>query len=481
MSRRLLTTYLTLVTILLILIEVPRILEYNDDLHDEAVATLGRDAGALALFAVEPLKQLESVSLHPIVADYHHRTGDHVVIVDNRGQVVAASNPRTSALGDLSNRAEIVAALAGQQTAGERYIQTQEDHAVYVAVPVASGGIVYGAARVSLDSDSLQAQARRFWAERGLLAGITLICTALLGLAIARWQARPVAALGATAAMFAAGDLDTRAPTERGPKDLRDLARRFNEMCDRLQTLIHSQRAFVADASHQLRAPLTALRLRLENLGPSLEPSALGDLEATIGESRRLSRILDELLLLAQAEAGALLMAQAEAEAGGYLDLDLAAATREHIALWTPLAAERQVRFAVEADQEIRGIITPTAFGQIVDNLLTNALNVAPAGSTVTVAVCPVGEQVELHVIDQGPGLSEQERERAFDRFWRAPSAAQASGSGLGLPIVRRLATSFGGEAELLPASPRCITGHITGIDAVVRLPRAAVPARAEP
>lgn len=477
MTRRLLASYLTLVTLLLILIEVPRALDFSGDLYDDAVATLGRDAGALALFAVEPLKQPDTTSLQPIVDDYHRRTGDHVVIVGSRGKVVAASNPRTAALGDLSNRPEIVAALAGQQNAGERYIQTQEDHAVYVAVPVASGGTVYGAVRVSLDSDSLQAQAQLFWAERSLLAGITLVCTALLGLAIARWHARPVAALGSTAVAFATGDLDARVPNGKGPKDLRDLARRFNDMCERLQTLIHSQRTFVADAAHQLRAPLTALRLHLENLGPNLEPSALRDLEATIGESRRLSRILDELLLLAQAEAGALLLAQAEAGTAGYLDIDIAAAVREHIALWTPLAAEHYVRFAVETDHDVRCAIAPAALEQILDNLLTNALNVAPAGSTVTVAVRAVHEQAELHVIDQGPGLSEQERERAFDRFWRAPSAAQASGSGLGLPIVRRLATSFGGEAELLPAAGR----GMTGIDAVVRLPRAAVPAHAEP
>jgi signal transduction histidine kinase len=108
------------------------------------------------------------------------------------------------------------------------------------------------------------------------------------------------------------------------------------------------------------------------------------------------------------------------------------------------------------------------ALDQMLDNLIDNALEVAPAGSTVQIAVRPRGEIVEMHVIDEGPGLSAEQRRHAFDRFWRGP-AATPGGTGLGLAIVAQLAAACGGRAELLPSDHG-------GIDAVVSVPYTSRP-----
>jgi signal transduction histidine kinase len=236
------------------------------------------------------------------------------------------------------------------------------------------------------------------------------------------------------------GQLEARAPTNRGPLEVRRLAAAFNDMAARLGRLLESQRAFVADASHQLRTPLTALRLRLENLEAAMPPAAAEDLRAAAAETGRLARLVDGLLTLARAEASP----------GRREVVDLAAVVADRQAAWAPLAAEQDVELTVQPDSAAHVWAVPGALEQVLDNLLANALRVAPAGSRVELAVRQAGGWVELHVIDQGPGMPAEQRQRAFDRFWRGP-VPDSEGTGLGLAIVRQLLEASGGTAELRP------------------------------
>jgi signal transduction histidine kinase len=141
----------------------------------------------------------------------------------------------------------------------------------------------------------------------------------------------------------------------------------------------------------------------------------------------------------------------------------VAAIVRERRSHWQPLAEERQVAVAVSgADASMLARAAPERFVQVLDNLLANALEAAPGGSTVTVSLHDGPTAwVELRVRDQGPGMTADERARAFDRFWRGRHGG--GGSGLGLAIVRRLVEADGGEVELADAPGR-------GLDAIVRL-----------
>ena len=231
---------------------------------------------------------------------------------------------------------------------------------------------------------------------------------------------------------------------------MRSLAATFNEMVAKLDLLLDSQQAFVADASHQLRTPLTALRLRLENLERDLPVAGRRELEGALEEVSRLSLIVDALLTLARADS----------ERSGPASVDPASLLGERVAAWDALAAERGVALGMRAEGELAARAVPERLAQVVDNLLANALEVAPAGSAIELRARRVDAWIELRVSDRGPGLTPQQREHAFDRFWRGGAGR---GSGLGLAIVRRLVSADGGTVELQPREGG-------GLDAVVRL-----------
>ncbi|HYA08054.1 MAG TPA: HAMP domain-containing sensor histidine kinase, partial [Gaiellaceae bacterium] len=212
-----------------------------------------------------------------------------------------------------------------------------------------------------------------------------------------------------------------------------------------------SQDEFVADASHELRTPLTALRLRLENLERGLDGDERRDADAALHEVERLSQMVEGLLALARADAGATPAVR----------VDAAAVVRERVSTWRALADERGLTLAADADGTVTVRASPERLAQVLDNLVANALDHAPAGTTVTVSARVAAQWAELHVQDEGPGMTPEQRARAFDRFWRAGSGA--GGSGLGLAIVRRLVEADEGEVELADAPGG-------GLDAVVRL-----------
>ena len=236
-----------------------------------------------------------------------------------------------------------------------------------------------------------------------------------------------------------------------------------------------SQQAFVADASHQLRTPLTALRLRLENLEPAVTDDAAADLAEAIDETDRLGRLVEGLLTLARTDG-----AQAETVA-----VDAAETVRTRYDVWWPVAADRAVALRLDLAAVPPVAAAPGVIDQALDNLIANAIDAAPAGSAITLAAHRADDMVELHVTDQGPGMTETQRRRAFDRFWRA-GTTDHDGFGLGLPIVQRLITASGGTVDLR-AAPH------GGLDAVIRIaparpdtqphdePAAATPSRKTP
>ncbi len=199
------------------------------------------------------------------------------------------------------------------------------------------------------------------------------------------------------------------------------------------------------------RTPLTALRLRLENLEAEVPSSGRPSLEGAVAEVERLSRLVEGLLALARSDASE--------ETGERLDLGRLVESRAEA--WSALAGERGVRLETSQDGPAIVRAAPARVEQVLDNLLANALEVSPEDGTIRLGTSRGRGRVELHVVDEGPGLSAEERERAFDRFWRGRGSGE--GSGLGLAIVKRLVAADDGRVELRAAAPR-------GIDAVVEL-----------
>jgi len=179
---------------------------------------------------------------------------------------------------------------------------------------------------------------------------------------------------------------------------------------------------------------------------------------------------------------GLLELARSEQRPSNCVPVDVGAVLHDRRTTWGPLAEERNVSLVAEGADGVVASATAGNLEQVLDNLIANAVDVSPGGGTVTLSAGVVGEWVEVHVVDEGPGMSPERRAAAFDRFWHAASDARSSigGFGIGLAIVRQLVVSDGGEVELLE-------GPGGGLDACVRLrptrrpSRRATPAEEEP
>jgi signal transduction histidine kinase len=296
------------------------------------------------------------------------------------------------------------------------------------------GTVVLARSTSSLNSDIV-----RLWVILGTIAVVAMIGAALLAFGLARWVSRPLAGLDTAAGRLADGDLDIRAVVDSGPPELRRLATTFNTMAGRLEALVHGNRAVIADVSHQLRTPLAALRLRLDLLAadPDPDPETTGhELAGALEELARLSRLVDGLLAVARAENVVPVPAV----------VDVAEVARERVVAWHPVADDRGIVLeAVARPQSVPAWMGEGHLEQVLDNLVANALDALSAGGHVTVTTTATAAGARITVADDGPGMSAEDRERAFLRF----TTSNPNGTGLGLAIVHRLVTSNGGTAKL--------------------------------
>jgi signal transduction histidine kinase len=349
-----------------------------------------------------------------------------VVVVDARGTLVADSAGGGELGNSYAGRPEIRAALAGRRFQETRTSRTLGEDLLATATPIARAGRTVGAVRVTQSVAAVNRAVRTSWTGLVAIGVVVLMLGLIAGALIARALAQPLRRLELTAGEIARGDLDRRAPIE-GTAEQRSLARSFNEMTDRLARALRSQREFVADASHQLRTPLTGLRLRLEEIEAST-PAAGDDVSAALREVDRLSQMVSELLLLSAA-------GERDAPAS---DVSL----RE-------VADAAATRFP-EARVSGSGAVVHCARADIdraLDSLVENAVNYSPRGSEVQIEV----SEREIAVLDSGPGLAPDEAEAVFERFHRgrAGRAGEAAGTGLGLPIARELMRRWGAEVSI--------------------------------
>lgn len=458
MTRRILLSFALMAILVTTMLAVPLGLSFARREHDRLLNAVERDSRVLAAETDDQFETNDFTKLPALVDRYVRETHGRVVMVNAVGRSVIDSDNRTGPARDFSTRPEIAAALAGRYSSGERASTTLGAPLLYVAVPIVQEGRVLGVVRVSYPTATIDRRTRAVWLQLAGLSGVTLVVVVTAGWIVARTLSGPVISLETAADGLAAGDLSIRAATDRGPRDLLRVATTFNNMAERIETLVESQRSFLADASHQLRTPLTALRLRLDALEAQDEVVS-ADVNAALAEVDRLSSLVDALLA----------MARVDAQSGSVrpVAVDVAALVRDRVDAWGSLADERGVTLRVEAPGvPVRADAVAGGLEQILDNLLANAIDVAPDASTITATAAVIaGGSVELSIADEGPGLTDAQIARAFDRFWRGPSATPG-GSGLGLAIVRRLAETSGGSARIERGSPH-------GLRVVVTLPAA--------
>lgn len=434
---RLVVAFTYVLVLVIVALEVPLALNLSKRVDTEIKSEAQSQARLLAAGASGRLS--DRAQLDRLVKSAAATLGGRVIVVDGQGRVLADSAGPGSRGEQYGSRPEIRSALQGRPTQGERHSDLLGENLLFTAVPVAVNGRAAGAVRVTESVDAVNREQRN---DVIALVGVGAVAL-LLGLVVA-WLlagslAKPLRGLAGTARRVAHGDLDARASVE-GSAEQREVATAFNDMTGQMASTLRGQREFVANASHQLRTPLTGLRLRLEAAAlKSRDPEVERELTAAEHETERLARLLSELLTLAGG-----------GERPAAQPLDVAEVIEAARSRWQGPAERSDHELRVEPGAPAVVAASAEDLAAVLDNLAENALNYSPAGSAVTLTWSSDGENVRLAVLDEGPGLDPDESERVFQRFYRgSASHGGASGTGLGLAVVEALAARWGGEVTL--------------------------------
>jgi signal transduction histidine kinase len=428
-SRRIALTFVALITALLVLAVVPL-----------GVSITANERQSFRFDTISAARQV-SAGAEEYLADHHPATamrraldaaasqGDCVAVYTPQDTLITSSG--CAAASDKQSRA-----LVPQARAAESEVLGQDGPWLQVAVPIGDDQEYAGTVVLARSADAQNDRIAGMWTWLALTGFGALVLGVVLALRLARWVSRPLSHLGAVAARLGDGDLDVRASTDHGPAEVRALAGTFNRMVERTQTLVHSHQGWVADVSHQLRTPLTALRLRLDVLATESDSETAAELAGALEEISRLSRLVDGLLAVARVEGS---VSRPE-------PVDVAAVAADRVAAWEPVAREREIGMEMAAVGDARARLGPGHLEQVLDNVLANALEALPDAGRVQVHVGKSDGHVELRVVDNGPGMDEQAKQSAFHRF----ANRGVRGNGLGLAIVHRLVDADGGQVRLL-------------------------------
>ena len=307
---------------------------------------------------------------------------------------------------------------------------------------------------VSRSISELQAALTQTILFLAVLSVLIVLAGTLLAHRLAGNILEPVRRIASTARSLSQHELHRRVDVKVPPDELGELVETFNSMLARLEASFESLRRFTADASHELRSPLALMRSELEGTlararTPAEYEQVLRDLEA---EVEHMARMVDQLLMLARADAGALQPAAT--------NLDVADFLHETAARWRPMADQRHVKLDVEAPDSGSVSADPDLLRRVMDNLLDNATRHSPAGTAVRLTGAPAAGGWTIEVRDEGPGVPQAARAQLFERFARADGARarDGSGAGLGLALSRAIAESHGGSLRLADQNGRGAT-----------------------
>ena len=285
------------------------------------------------------------------------------------------------------------------------------------------------------------------------------ILTLVIGLLLMRRMVNPLSEVIAAAQAVSQGDLTARVPVHTQKDDLSALSGHFNRMADELERSDKQRRNLLADIAHELRTPISILRGRLEGIIDGVYPPNEANIAPALEETYLLERLVEDLRLLALAEANQLRYEMKPIRLDELVETILG--------LFSALAEEKEIKLLLEAEPELPEVsVDPQRFQQVIGNLIDNAIRYTPKGSTIKLSIKKVGQTIELWVADEGQGIPEDELKHVFDRFWRGEKsrARSTGGAGLGLSIARQLVEAQGGQIWARNHSPR-------GFEVIISLP----------
>lgn len=456
MRRRLVAVFLPLFLLLVVAISVPA-----------AGAIAGRHTTALvndrlndaARFAIAAFASVGSDTsrLEAELDDYAELYDTPLWLIDREREVVhfsgAAAQPPASAEQLIS------LALAGQSPEFDGTVWPWGPSTVTIATPVGRDSQVSAALLLEVPAASASRAVLGEWMLVGAIIVIPVAAGLWLLWPLSRWLLRPIEDLERSVSAVTSGDLRARSAIEHGPPELRVLGRHLDAMVDTVESTIARQREFVADASHQLRTPLAAVRISVENLQPHLGLDAGSGSSGVAGGSGAAgsdSEIDDAEESYRDAIDGiermtemvSALLAATELQGRPARVCTVAEALDRRPPVWVAQGVRAGVTVSVELDETATIVEPGGGLAIVIDELLANALRLANA-STVEIVGRSLDERYAVTVTDDGVGMDAIERSNALKRFWRSPRTQNLPGTGLGLGIVGQLATDVGGSVEL--------------------------------
>lgn len=461
MRKRLLIAMVGLVLVVLLTHDIPLSRHLKEIERDRLITSIQRDAYTISN-QVSPIMGLSDVDrdgqINEVI-EFFTSSGDATaIVVDKSGFLIASTALRFSIGSDYATRPEVAAALLGNPTFGTRLSNTVGGELLYVAVPVYSGANVEGVVRITIPIATLDSRVQGQLNGLYLAGFATIVMAVLVAFVFAGTVSRPLEKLRNATDQLATGNLTAFAQPE-GPQEIRQLARSFNSMADKIGGLVERQKSFAGDASHQLRTPLTALHLRLEQASSTVETSpqtAKNHLEEALNETDRLSHLVEQLLQLARTEGMTLEKS----------DVDITAFMNDRCNEWSYLAGEQEIIVQREIENGLSASVSVVALREIVDNFVDNAFEASGQHGMIWFIAESNDKGIEITIRDSGKGLTDEQHQNAFERFWRgSENANRRTGSGLGLAIVAQLSQTAGLQVELRKAPAG-------GVDAVLVIPR---------
>ena len=358
---------------------------------------------------------------------------------------------------------EVTKALQHAMDGNVAFISTRsllrEDNIRVLAMPVHRAGRVFSVLILGRSMSETHEFFELMFIAGGILGLLSMLISGYAGFVMARRALRPIDEITATARAVASGDLSQRLHSFSQDREIAMLIRVLNKMFMDLESSFQAQKRFTADASHELRIPLTVMK---------------GDIEVTLRHRRgakeyehvlrqqleiieRMQRIVDGLLMLARADAGLLELAREEID----LSLLLQEAGQHHLGLF----ASKNMHLDMQVGDDLHVNGDSARLERVVFNLLNNAFKHAPEGSTVTLSAKSAAGQAMVEVKDQGPGIEPEHLDHLFDRFYRADESRSRieGGAGLGLAICKRIIEAHEGtiEVESRPGEGACFRFYL--------------------
>ena len=404
------------------------------------------DCQDAAQTAATEQEQAETISkrLQQVALTYADDAETRVTFLSASGKPLADSVYPIEEIANQLEEVEIQAALNASEQHDVRIDPLTGQTHVFAAAPVRQAGHILGFVQISKSLDEVTEQGRDLLYTMGFSSLVALLLTTILSFWISRYLVRPIQQLEHTAIAIADGDLDQRTTVERSD-EVGSLAHAFNYMVDRLERLLKQQRLFVASASHELRTPVTNIKLRSEMIldfgenDPEFVKRYLSEIDS---EADRLGRLAHALLDLSRLESAPKDSVQAD-------PIDIRPkliAIDEMIRL---RSSQSDITFSTDISPEpIHLAISLEDIEAILVNLLDNAIKYTPAGGQIQLMTDINGKTCQIHVQDTGMGIPADDLPYIFDRFYRVDKARSrreglesevGSGTGLGLAITKAL------------------------------------------